>query len=72
LHCNEEGARKALISTPTPFVKALVLSVLDSGQRCLRFGHKSAIDEWKADVFGGPNTERYANRITVSSETHVY
>jgi hypothetical protein len=50
-----------------------------AGPKCARywaalsmFWPESTIDEWKPDVFGGSNTELCANRITLSSETHVY
>ncbi|GIK05878.1 hypothetical protein Aspvir_009992 [Aspergillus viridinutans] len=50
-----------------------------AGRKCERFWTalsmfwpQSTIDEWKADVFGGTNTELCANRITLSPDAHAY
>ncbi|EAW18426.1 HNH endonuclease signature motif containing protein [Aspergillus fischeri NRRL 181] len=49
------------------------------GPKCARFWDTlsmlwppSTIEEWKADVFGGSNTELCSNRITLSANAHVY
>ncbi|PKX98640.1 HNH endonuclease signature motif containing protein [Aspergillus novofumigatus IBT 16806] len=49
------------------------------GPKCARFWDAlsmfwppSTIEEWKADVFGGSNTEFCSNRITLSADVHIY
>ncbi|RHZ44537.1 blue light-inducible protein Bli-3 [Aspergillus thermomutatus] len=44
----------------------------EEGESLSMFWPPSIIEEWKADVFGGSNTELCANRISVSPEAHVY